>query len=411
MNKERVYYLMHRNDIVTTLSFDIISGKIMQVGRKVNKELLPPGANLTQEDLKKWWERRAVPLNQGNIKLLLRENQIPTTQSYLLQNLGMSLSDHYWINPVDICYQWKDVNLFTNDFRDEIGNFGFKESLSENNRIVNLQNRTIFYPSASLQGELQKKWVLQNGKRYLIKGNYGNSCQQSINEVIASMIHEKQENVSYTKYRLCDIDVAGNKGIGCLCEDFCTEDIEFISAYDIVNSAKKKNDISIYEHFIGICMQNGLEEEKVREFLEYQIISDFVITNTDRHLYNFGILRDSKTLAYLKMAPIFDSGNSMFWNWKQVPCIRELLDITVNSFLTREAELLRYIKDTARLDMDKLPSEDEVMELLCLDQLCEERSVDILKGYKGKVQLLELFQSGEKIYQYGFAKKLGMSGG
>jgi len=153
----KVYYLMHRDDIVTTLAFDEVSGSIIHIGKKVNRELLPLGANISTSDLKGWWARRAVPLNQGNIRVLLQENNIPTTQNYLLLNLGMSLTDHYWVNPVDKFYKWEDVNLFVNDFRDELGNYSFKDSLSDKHKLINLKNRTVFYPSGSLQGELQKK--------------------------------------------------------------------------------------------------------------------------------------------------------------------------------------------------------------------------------------------------------------
>ena len=401
-NAVKVYYLMHRNDIVTTLAFDEVSGHILHIGKKVNIELMPPGANLSKSDLKGWWARRAVPLNQGNIRFLLQENKIPTTQNYLLLNLGMSLTDHYWINPVEKIYKWEDVNLFTNDFRDELGNYLFQDSLSDKHKILNLENRTVFYPSGSLQGELQKKWVIQNRKRYLIKANHSISSQQSINEVIATLIHERQNKISFVKYRLCDISISGDKGIGCLCEDFCTDEIEFIPAYDVVNSMKKKNDISMFEHFIDVCINHGLDENEVRAFLEYQILTDFLISNTDRHLYNFGVLRDSKTLKFIGMAPIFDSGNSMFWNKKNVPKGQELLEISVNSFLAKEIELLKYVKNPQVVDVKKLPSIEEIKELLSLDEKSELRTQQILEAYKGKIDLLEQFQNGKMIYKYGY---------
>jgi len=150
----KVYYLMHRDDIVTTLAIDEVSGNIMQRGKRVNEELLPLGANLSVTDLKNWWIRRAVPLSQGKMKRLLQENQVPTSQNYLLLNLGVSLSDHYWVNPVHKLYKWEDVNLFKNDFHDELVSFDFKDSVSKENRKIDLKNRTIFCPSGSQQGEM-----------------------------------------------------------------------------------------------------------------------------------------------------------------------------------------------------------------------------------------------------------------
>jgi hypothetical protein len=346
--------------------------------------------------------RRAVPLGQGNMKKLLLENQVPTPQNYLLLNLGLSLSDHYWVNPIEKFHKWEDVNLFTNDFYDELGNFDFQDSFSKNRRIIDFKNRTVFSPSGSLQGELQKKWTIRDGKRFLIKRNHGQSCQQSINEAIASLIHEKQDKFPFVKYELCDVYNFDNPEIGCICEDFCTEEIEFIPALDVVNSVKKVNDVSVYEHFIRVCVQNGLKETEVREFLEYQILTDFLISNTDRHLYNFGVLRDSKTLKFIGMAPVFDSGNSMFWDKKKIPEGQELLKISVNSFIAEEVSLLKYVKNPKVFDLNKLPKDEELLELLNLDEECRKRSSQILDAYHKKLDLIEQLQNGTMVYKYGF---------
>ena len=136
--------------------------------------------------------------------------------------------------------------------------------------------------------------------------------------------------------------------------------------------------------------------------MEYQILSDFVLTNTDRHFYNFGVLRDSHTLEFIGMAPIFDSGNSMFWNCISVPQGNALLEIAVNSFRGREVDLLRYVQDPALINIEKLPSKEEISGFLKLDKVCKTREKDILKGYMQKIDLLERFRHGEKIYQYGY---------
>ena len=78
------------------------------------------------------------------------------------------------------------------------------------------------------------------------------------------------------------IDTEKGPILGCICGDFATEEIEFISAYDISSSVKKNNALSEFKHFIGVCGRLGLDQEEVRRFLEYQIMTDFVLTNTDR---------------------------------------------------------------------------------------------------------------------------------
>lgn len=66
-------------------------------------------------------------------------------------------------------------------------------------------------------------------------------------------------------------------------------------------------------NFIKACIAGGLSEEEVIRGLDYMNLTDFIISNNDRHLNNFGILRDSHTLRFIKLAPIFDSGNSMMY--------------------------------------------------------------------------------------------------
>lgn len=136
----------------------------------------------------------------------------------------------------------------------------------------------------------------------------------------------------------------------------------------------------------------------MREFLEYQILSDFIITNTDRHFNNFGVLRDSATLKFSGMAPIFDSGNSLFWNCPRPPLKGDLLDIPVRSFCKKETGLLRYVSNAACLDIQKLPPEDEIRELLRQDIDYGNRADAIIMGYHKKIQLLQDFQDGKKIY-------------
>ena len=42
------------------------------------------------------------------------------------------------------------------------------------------------------------------------------------------------------------------------------------------------------------------------------LATDYILANTDRHLGNFGFLRDSETLEWKGLAPIYDSGTSLW---------------------------------------------------------------------------------------------------
>ena len=92
---------------------------------------------------------------------------------------------------------WNEVNLFTNDFVDTFGEITINKDC-----MIDLRNKTRFNCATS-QGELQKKWCIDDkGRRLMVKGNYGLSYQQSLNEVFASALHEKQKCSFYTPYYL-----------------------------------------------------------------------------------------------------------------------------------------------------------------------------------------------------------------
>ena len=382
--EEKLYSLMHRDDPVCAITIDEVSGAILRVSKPVNPELLPLGGCIDAAMLKKWWQHRAVPVGQGKIQRILEQLGIATPQEYLVRNLGLSLTDHYWIKPLDMELGWADINLFTNDFRDPVGDMQFGQDMD----AVQELPTNAFSPSSSLQGELRKKWIIADGKRCLVKGNHGSNSQESLNEIVATLLHKKQSKqpfVSYSSMRL-----GGNPQIFCICESFTSDEIEFIPAIEVVDSRKKDNAVSMYEHFVHVCMEHRLGEDTVRSFLEYQILTDFVLTNTDRHLNNFGVLRNTATLAFVGMAPIFDSGNSMFWQNPKLPEYDNLTAVEVNSFRKTEKQLLGYVRDRGQLDLTKLPTEDELRNIYAMDSLIP--CVDsVLLGYRKKIDLLEKF--------------------
>ena len=379
---ESMFYLMHKNDRVTVVVIDEISGAITKVAPNARQELLPLGGCMGADTLRKWWQQRAVPVTQGALASVLQAADIPTTQNLMVRCLGLSLSDHYWICPMNRDYTWEEINLYTNDFHDEIGEAIFHKTLHADS----FSGDAIRSPAASLQGDLQKRWIATRDGRYLIKGNHGPNSQQSINEVFASLLHKQQGFQNYTEYEVYPLKTEVGGKLGCICKSFTSEKLEFIPAIDVVNSKKKDNAMSQYEHFIKVCADNGLDQENVRSFLEYQIATDFLLTNTDRHLNNFGVLRDSDSLKFVSMAPIFDSGNAMFWDCPMLPLRDSLEHIAVNSFRQKESDLLKLVQHMDCVDLSRLPTDEQFGQLYGLDPQINIEA--ILKGYHRKIELL-----------------------
>ena len=379
--EELKFSLMHKDNPVCAITVDASSGAILRVSKPVNPELLPLGGNIDAEQLRNWWQRRAVPVGQGKIMRILEKAGISSTQAYLVKNWGLSLTDHYWIKPHDFALGWNEVNLFNNPFVDPVGDMQFTEAVGDTVELP----ANAFSPSSTLQGALRKKWFIKDGKRYLVKANHGNNSQESLNEVVATLLHHKQQKQPFVTYSPIRLD--NNGQLYCICESFTSNTVELVSAYDLIESQKRPNNQSFYDHFIHLCAQHGLDEDVVRSFLEYQILTDFVITNTDRHLRNIGVLRDTNTLRFVAMAPIFDSGNSMFYQNPRLPLIDELINIDVTSFKSKEIDLLKYVQGTNLVDASALPSIEELQRIYAKDSLITYTDA-ILLVYQKKIDIL-----------------------
>lgn len=79
---------------------------------------------------------------------------------------GLSLSDQYWIKPFDSSVEYKDINFFEHDFIDlDFTNATFSNSNDFSTKI------SLISPNNTTDGRLKKTWIIENGKRYLIKGD------------------------------------------------------------------------------------------------------------------------------------------------------------------------------------------------------------------------------------------------
>ena len=72
-----------------------------------NQEIAPLQERICIDWIERWWNKRAVPLNQGKIKEILEQQGVSCPEAYLVKNLGLSLTDFYWIRPLESGLTWK----------------------------------------------------------------------------------------------------------------------------------------------------------------------------------------------------------------------------------------------------------------------------------------------------------------
>lgn len=389
----QLYLLMHKDHPVASVVMEPVTGTMISVTTVYDAAQLPLGTEGADERLKAWWQRRAVPLTQGAMSRILEHIGCLTPQLYLLRNQGLSMTDSYWVKPASSDAHWAEVSLFRNDFDDIIGASHFAGL----DGAMDRQASDTAVPSASVQGDVPKAWIcVEGGRRFLVKGAERGNTQQIFNEVVAAYIHRKQKQFDYVDYQFYTIDYGHGKQLGVSSEAFTGESLEFIPAADIIRAGRQSGSTaSDFELFIEVCGQHGLDRAEVRRFLDYQILTDFVMTNVDRNYGNFGVLRDAETLAFVKLAPIFDSGNAMFYDLDMRHGTLEIGNIRVNSFAMNEAGLLRLVTDPGIVDMDKLLTNEELMKVLASSSRTPEEIRLLVTVYDRKKNLLFRLKKGD----------------
>ena len=294
-------------------------------------------------NISEWFKSRGIPSWRDKLDILLHRLNISAPSELLDKSFGLSLSDQYWIKPYNIDVKYDDINFFDNDF--DYSEF-LEASLSKNSKTI-VKKSALKTPNNTTDGMLRKAWIIEDGTRYLLKGGYKNELLQPFNEVLASEIC-KRLGFNHVEYTL-DIykDMVVSK-----CPCFINKDTELVTCHQIRNDMDRHNNIDDYEDYINILEENGIKNARIE--MENMYILDFLIMNEDRHLNNFGIIRNVNTLKWLCCAPIFDNGQSLNIEYYD----DNELHISGEGRFFYEVkpfdEIIKVAEDIKRIDINKL---------------------------------------------------------
>ena len=250
--------------------------------------------------LNSWFKGRGIPSWRQNIEKLLEKLNVTSPTELLNKAYGLSLSDQYWIKGFKQNLKWKDINFFTN-------NFEYKDyldvSLNSNSRESSTRV-SLHSPNNTTDGMVKKGWIIdKNNNRILVKGAYSISGLEPVNEWLASQIC-KRFDLDYCDYSL---DVLSGQLVS-ECKNFLSPDEEIISASDIMDLSEDSR-VDDYEKYVDILEEHGIKD--VKKKLSDMYLVDYLMLNTDRHMKNYGVIRNVKTLKWERTTPIFDTGTSL----------------------------------------------------------------------------------------------------
>lgn len=302
------YTLCHKD--IPVLNFTIEEDEISEVLDVINESHLPVGIFKEYErgispkqQFRAWWRSRAIPASRQNLRDALELLGNITTEQLVTKSYALSLSDQYWAKPADSKLKWSDVNFFENDFSEDVG-----KALFGTLDVQDISSLSLLSPDNTSDGWLKKKWIIDNGERILLKGGSGEGQQEPFNEILAAEICRKL-GIPHVDYSIVENDGRYYSD----CKDFITPDTELISAWHIKNILKKSNSDSEYKHLLKCCKALGMSDiEQIEKQICQMLVVDSIIANSDRHYNNFGFVRNADTLEWKGLAPVFDTGTSMF---------------------------------------------------------------------------------------------------
>ena len=371
---------MHKHNPVAEIVIDDASTAITEIGKIFAPGHFPLGVGVENGTadrlaLNEWWNRRSIPASRSGLREALQILKVGYAQQLLTKCYGLSLSDQYWVCPRDCGLTWDAVNFFDNPFSDDVGNALFGEPA--NGRRLDLMS-----PDNTSDGWLRKKWTIVGGNRVLVKGGSNPFQQEPLNEEMAAEIC-KRLGIPYVSY-----DVVWEDNLPySICGNFITPQTELVSAHQIMLTREHGGKTSNYRHFIDCCEALGIPS--VHEHLDKMLTLDYLIVNEDRHLNNFGAVRNPETLEWQGFAPIFDSGTSLWHDHlvfghggKQTPS---------KPFESSHTEQIGLVTSFGWLDVSALDGIESVFgQILARNpRINEERRGFLCQALRQRVELLD----------------------
>jgi hypothetical protein len=196
------------------------------------------------------------------------------------------------------------INFFENGFDTRIGMMlaGLAGAIGDSSQPS---------PDITTGGQLRKWWEVDSeGRRVLLKEGRYPLLQEPYNEAIATELHARLlDQADYVSY-----SVVEHRGRPySKCANMLASDEELVPCSHILNHT---GGTRTYDGCVDAYCSLGLGRKEAAEALGKMLVCDYILANHDRHLGNFGVIRNVESLDIVRIAPIFDTGNSL---WCDVP--------------------------------------------------------------------------------------------
>lgn len=292
-----MYYLKLFDETLLTfemereLSLKIFDINVISEKRKLFPE--PLQKEINSEHIEEFLKQRIIPKNRAFVKEILETQNLNLKDTKGIIDIckGLSLNDCYWV-VTDDKMKFKDYNLYDNNFSTTLSLVAFTGYTSKIKGVATS-------PEFTTSGALPKAWRRIDNKVYLYKGSTewwkaSNTGYEPYSEYYASQL-ARTIGINAIEY-----DLTKWKGmLASVCPLFTSKEHSYVPIWQAVKTEK------IDEIYEWCCKSN------FKSSFADMIMFDALIYNPDRHLGNFGVMKDNKTGEYISFAPVFDNGEGL----------------------------------------------------------------------------------------------------
>lgn len=286
----------------------------------INENLLPLYLKNTG-NVEKWLETRAIDCHRANSRLLkkaLRLSEKDDVSTVLSVNAA-TITDNYWIKPIDSDLTYEDVR-FDNDY---FANLALTGNYDSFNRAYNSkQTKT---PELTNIGSFEKCWKLKNGEWWMYK--------KATHDEMFSELFIYKLGVELG-FKMAEYE-SGNGVIKT--KDFTDNAlVNFEPAFNILGDDE--------DYIKSVEMLKMICPDAVCDYVK-MLFLDTICANPDRHTFNFGILRDADTGEILGLAPNFDNNMALISRGypKNIARKNDLIIKLFNELIEHDESLKKYI--------------------------------------------------------------------
>jgi len=307
------------------LNYEILSGNtIVAIWRdeklSVKNDTLLPLFLKRIKNADLWLETRAIDSHRANSRLLKKALRLSNKDDLhtVIYSSGATITDNYWVRPIGSELTYNDIK-FTDDYFSNLALKGNYNSF--NSAAISKHSKT---PELTNIGSFEKCWKLNNGKWWMYK-------KATHNEMFSELF-------VYNLGTALGMNMAVyERGQGFIKSIDFTDgaNVNFEPASTFMGDNEDYSDV--VKALKNIC------PAAIPDYIRL-IFLDTIVANPDRHTNNFGLLRDTKTGEFIRLAPNYDNNIALISRgYPSKPKSSDLLIFLYNELINEYPEYREYI--------------------------------------------------------------------